>query len=120
MGFFTNVISGFREAAKAGAEFNPTLDSVLNSLEQLQQQGHLDQVVSNAEQAYVAEHSAYKAKGIHTDAADSQRDVAALKHFMAALESASGSFESPVKEQVAQLLEMYDKMQHILRNAFQK
>ncbi len=117
MHFFKNVISGFREAAKAGAEFNPTLDTVISSLEELQQQGKLDHVVYEAEQAYVAEHQAYKAKGLRTDAADSQRDVAALRHFMTALQQASGGFEGPVKEQVDKLLDMYDKMQHILRNA---
>ena len=120
MGFLKNLISGFREATKAGADFNPALETIMNEIEELHAQGHLDKVVYDAEQAYEKEHAEYAAKGLHTNAADSQRDVAALKHFMEALKKSADTFDSPVKETVEHVLDMYDKMSHILKNAFKK
>lgn len=116
MGFFANAVGAFRKAAKAGSDFNPTLEEVLSKLEQLHGEGKLADTVYKAEQAYTAEHSGYLAKGIHTDAADSQRDVVALRHLMTALREDKDTLDPAVREQTEKLLGLYDDMNHILGN----
>lgn len=120
MSFIKNVIGGFRDAVKAGNEFNPTLEEVLKEIEDLHQQGHLDQVLYEAEQSYVEEHAAYTAKGIHTNAADSQREVREMDHFIKALAAAVDGLEPPLKEDAEKLLDLHDKMKNILGNAMKK
>ena len=120
MGFFKNLITGFTEAAKAGGEFNPVLATVMSEIEDLHRKGHLDQVVYDAEQAYEKEHAEYKAKGIHTDAADSQRESAELKHFMNALKAKVDTIDPSAQDDVKKLLELQSKMENILGNAFKK
>lgn len=116
MGFFANAVGAFRKAAKAGSDFNPVLEEVLSGLEQLHRDGKLEDTVYKAEQAYTTEHTTYLSKGIHTDAADSQRDVQALRHLMTALRQDKEMLEPAVREQAEKLLELYDDMNHILGN----
>lgn len=120
MAFFKNLFSALSQAVKAGSDFNPALAEVMDKLEQLHAQGHLDQVIFAAEQAYSQEHAAYAAKGIHTDALDSQNDVAALKHFMDALEQGKGNLDPSIAPAVDNLLTMRNAMEHILANALKK
>lgn len=120
MAFFKHLFSALSEAVKAGSDFNPALAEVMDKLEKLHAQGHLDQVVFAAEQAYEQEHAAYTAKGIHTNAWDSQNDVAALKHFMDALEQCKGNLDPSVAPEVEHLLTMRNAMEHILSNALKK
>ena len=120
MGFFGNVINGFKEAVKAGSDFNPALEKVMEEIERLHKEGHLDDVLYNAEQAYEKEHAEYTAKGTHTNAADSQADVKAMAHFMKALEGSLDKLDPVVQEDAKKVLEMKDKMEHILGNALKK
>lgn len=116
MGFFKNVISAFSQAAKAGGDFNPVMEESLKKLEGLHAQGKLDDVVYKAEQAYEKEHAAYVAKGTHTDAADSQADSAALKHFLDTLKQDYDHLDPSIQPEIAKLLELRDKMENILGN----
>lgn len=120
MSFIKNVLVGFKDAVKAGSDFNPTLETVLGEIETLHQQGHLDQVLYQAEQSYVKEHEEYTAKGIHTNAADSQREVREMDHFIKALEATVDGLEPPLKEDAEKLLDLHDKMKNILGNAMKK
>ncbi len=116
MGLFNSMMDGvkkFKEAAKAGKDFNPMLEEVIAEIEKLHSEGKLDGVVYQAEQAYTKEHEEYKAKGVHTDAADSRHEVAALKHFLEAMASAD-DIEGPIKEKIANLEEVYKKMMDVL------
>lgn len=90
MGLFDTVgkfIKNFKDAAAAGADFNPLLKEVMEEIEKLHSEGKLSDVIYQAEQAYEKEHASYEAKGTHTDATDSKNDSAALKHFVSALAS---------------------------------
>lgn len=120
MGFIGNVIKGFKAAAKAGADFNPALEKIMEDIERLHKDGHLDDVLYKAEQAYEKEHAEYKAKGIHTNAADSQADVRAMAHFMKALEGSLDKLDPSVQDDAKKVLDLKDKMEHILGNAFKK
>ena len=120
MAFMKNLFKAFSEAVKAGSDFNPVLQSVMERMEQLHAQGHLDQVVFQAEQAYQQEHEAYIAKGTHTNAADSQNDLAAIQHFMKALADNKTSLDPSIQPDVEKLLQMRDAMEHVLANAFKK
>lgn len=120
MSIFKNVVGAFKDAVKAGNDFNPLLDDVLEKLEALHSQGKLDDVLYKAELAWTQEHEAYKAKGIHTDALDSQNDVRALAHFMEVLEQEKDTLNPDVKTEAEQLIDLRDKMQHILGNIIKK
>lgn len=120
MGFFGNVIKGFKEATKAGEDFNPALDKLMQEIEQLHKEGHLDDVLYKAEQAYEKEHEKYTAKGIHTDAADSAADVRAMGHFMKALEGSVDKLDPNVQADAKRVLDLKDKMEHILGNVLKK
>lgn len=116
MGFFNSMMNGvkkFKDAAKAGEDFNPLLEDVLGEIEKLHSEGKLDGVVYEAEQAFTKEHGEYKAKGAHTNAADSKQDAAALKHFLEALSKADG-LDGSLKEKVGHLEDLYKKMMDIL------
>lgn len=117
MGFFGNLISSFKNASKAGEEFNPALAATMEKLEQLHADGHLDNVIFEAEQAYKKEHEEYAAKGIHTDAADSQKDVSAMKHFLDALQKGASQLDPSVLEEVNKVLDLRGKMENIIGNA---
>lgn len=115
MAFFDGVkgfIAKFREASKAGADFNPLLESVEKEIEQLHAEGKLDGVLYQAEQAYVAEHGEYTSKTA-TSAADSQADIHALRHFLDALSKAEDMPED-LKDKATQLLGLNEKMMSIL------
>lgn len=120
MGFFSNVVKTMKEAVKAGGDFNPEMETVLKKIEDLHAQGKLDDVVYKAEQAYEKEHAEYTAKGTHTDAADSQRDSAALKHFLDTLKADQSHLDPALQGEVGKLLEMRDKMENILGNLLKK
>ncbi len=116
MGFIDGVMGvfkKFREAAKAGKDFNPMLEDVEKEIERLHAAGKLDDVIYKAEQSYVKEHGEYQSKGTHTDAADSAADVHALKHFIETLSEAD-DLEPAFKEKVAALMDTYHKMMDIL------
>ena len=65
-----NFFKKFREAAKAGEDFNPLLEEVEKEIESLHKAGKLDDVIYKAEQSYVKEHGEYTDKGTHTNAAE--------------------------------------------------
>lgn len=108
-----NFISTFKDAVKAGSDFNPLLKEVMDGIEQLHTEGKLDDVLYQAEQSYEQEHEGYQAKGTHTNALDSKRDVNELNHFMQALSNAQ-SITPELKEKVDHLLEMKEDMQKAL------
>ncbi len=108
-----NFFKKFREAAKAGKDFNPLLEEVEKEVERLHKAGKLDDVIYKAEQSYVKEHGEYTGKGTHTDAADSAADVHALKHFLDALSKAD-DLDPAFKAKVNELMEVYHKMTDIL------
>ncbi len=107
-----NFFKKFREAAKAGKDFNPLLDEVEKELERLHKAGKLDDVIYKAEQSYKKEHSEYTGKE-RTNAAESAEDVHALKHFLDALSKAD-DLDPSIKPKVDKLLEEYHKMTDIL------
>ncbi len=115
MAFFDgvkNFIGKFREAAQAGKDFNPLLESVEKEIESLHAQGKLDDVLYKAEQEYTKEHGAYMNN--HSGrAADSMADINALKHFLDVL-SKDESMDADLKAKAASLLEVHDKMLSIL------
>lgn len=116
MSFFKGVmdtVHRFKDAVKAGGDFNPMLEKVIGELEDLHSQGKLDDVVYKAEQTYTKEHGEYLAKGTHTNALDSKNESNALKHFLAALKESD--VPSPeVHQHINGLLETYQKMQDAL------
>ena len=115
MAFFDgvkNFIKKFKEAAKAGSDFNPLLESVEKEIEQLHAEGKLDDVIYRAEQAYVEEHGEYQSK-TGTTAADSKADVDALMHFLNTL-SSDDNMPDDLKAKAKELVEMKDKMMSIL------
>lgn len=120
MGFFSNLVKTFKEAAKAGSDFTPEMEGVLQKIEELHAQGKLDDVVYKAEQAYEKEHAEYLAKGTHTNAQDSQNDSAALKHFLDTLKADMPHLDPSIREHAAKLLELRDKMENILGNLIKK
>lgn len=103
----------FREAAKAGKDFNPLLEEVEKEIESLHKAGKLDDAIYKAEQSYVKEHGEYQSKGTHTDAADSMADVHALKHLLDELAKAD-DLDPAFKAKVTELLNEYHKMTDIL------
>lgn len=114
MGFLDglkNGIASFREAVKAGEGFNPLLAEVEKEIESLHAQGKLNDVLYNAEQAYVKEHGEYEQHGTGVDA--QKKELAALSHFMEALRGADG-IAPELKEKVTKLLDMRDKMESAL------
>lgn len=116
MGFFSGVLNGihhFQDAVKAGADFNPLLEQVMTEIEQLHADGKLDGVIWQAEQSYEQEHGAYVAKGTHTDAGDSKKDVAALRHFISALSSAT-DMPDALREKAGKLVDMKKAMEDAL------
>lgn len=116
MSFFKGIMNSvhrFKDAVKAGSDFNPLLETVEKELEALHREGKLDDVLYQAEQSYVKEHGAYVAKGTHTNAFDSQTDVEALRHFLAALKQ-STVVSSETQEHISNLLEMHKKMEDAL------
>ena len=115
MAFFDgvmNFVKKFKEAAKAGADFNPLLESVEKEIEQLHAQGKLDDVLYKAEQEYVKEHGEYISKS-STTAADSMAENNALKHFIRALAN-DANMPDELKANANKLLELHDKMLSIL------
>ncbi len=115
MAFFDgimNFVKSFKEAAKAGADFNPLLESVEKEIEQLHAAGKLDDVLYNAEQAYVKEHGEYQGK-TGTTAADSKADFNALTHFLNEL-SKDANLPDNLKAKATELLAMKEKMMSIL------
>lgn len=120
MSFFKGVIGAFKDAVKAGSDFNPLFEDLIARLEQLESEGKLSSVLTKAEQAYTTEHAAYMAKGIHTDALDSQNEIRALSHFMKVLDQEKDNLEPELKEETIKLLDMRDKMEHILGNIMAK
>ncbi len=115
MAFFDgvmNFVKKFKEAAKAGADFNPLLESVEKEIEQLHAQGKLDDVLYKAEQEYVKEHGEYISKS-STTAADSMAENNALKHFIRALAN-DENMPDELKANANKLLELHDKMLSIL------
>lgn len=116
MGIFDKIgsfISSFKDAVKAGNDFNPLLKEVMDEIEQLHSEGKLSDVIYQAEQTYETEHDAYTAKGTHTDAADSKGDVEALAHFMKTLSTSDGLPEA-LKEKAGKLSAMKEEMQKAL------
>lgn len=120
MSFFKGVIGAFKDAVTAGNDFNPLLEDLIARFEQLHSEGKLDEVLLDAERSYTQEHEQYKAKGIHTNALDSQLDVRALAHFMDTLASSKDNLNPEVKQEAEKLLDLRDKMQHILGNIVEK
>ena len=115
MAFFDgvmNFVKKFREAAKAGADFNPLLESIEKEIEELHAQGKLDDVLYKAEQSYTKEHGEYMDKK-GTTAAESMADNNALKHFIKVLASDENMPED-LKTKASQLIEMQNKMLSIL------
>ena len=115
MAFFDGIMSfvkKFREAAQAGADFNPLLESIEKEIEQLHAQGKLDDVLYKAEQSYTKEHGEYMDKK-GTTAAESMADNNALKHFIKVLASDENMPEA-LKAKASQLIEMQNKMLSIL------
>lgn len=114
MGFFDalkNGISSFRDAVKAGSDFNPLLAEVEKEIESLHAQGKLNDVLYNAEQTYVKEHGEYEKNSVGAEA--QKKEIAALAHFMEALKSADG-IDPALKDKVSSLLDMRDKMENAL------
>lgn len=112
MSFFNGIksfVSNFGDAVKAGSDFNPLLEEVMNEIEQLHSQGKLDDVLFKAEQNYTKEHGEYKAKGSHTNAFDSKQDLDALMHFMKALKE-DANMPADLQEKAGRLIEMKEKM----------
>ncbi len=114
MGFLTNVIKGFKEAAKAGKDFNPELEKVIAKIESLHAEGKLDDTLYAAEQAYVKEHADYAAKGLHTNAADSAAEVSAINHFITALKNSIDTLDPSLKDEAAHLVDLKEQMMNIL------
>ncbi len=116
MGFFDRIMDGvnrFKDAAKAGADFNPLLEEVMMEIEELYAKGKLSGPIYDAEQAYEKEHAEYKAKGVHTNANDSKNDLMAINHFMGAL-AKSDDIGGDLKEKIQKLVAMKDQMDSIL------
>lgn len=116
MSLFKNIggfISNFKDAVKAGNDFNPLLEEVMNEIEQLHNDGKLDDVIYQAEKSYAEEHASYKAKGSHTNAFDSKQDSKELEHFMQALAN-DANMPLELKEKVDRLLEMKEEMKKAL------
>lgn len=112
MGLFDTVgkfIKNFKDAAAAGADFNPLLNEVMEEIEKLHAEGKLNDVIYQAEQAYEKEHAAYQAKGSHTDAADSKNDSAALKHFVSAL-ATSKNLPGDLQAKAAKIVDLEKTM----------
>lgn len=120
MSFFKGVIGAFKDAVKAGSDFNPLFEEVIAKLEQGEREGKLNGVLAQAEQTYTAQHEAYKAKGIHTDALDSQKEVRFLAHFMDVLKKELDTLDPELRAEAVRLLEMRNKMEHILGNIIDK
>lgn len=116
MSLFKNIggfISNFKDAVKAGSDFNPLLKEVMDEIETLHAQGKLDDILFNAEQSYELEHAAYQAKGTHTNAGDSKGDVKELEHFLAVL-AKDDSMPTNLKEKADRLVKMKEEMMNAL------
>ncbi len=114
MGFFHDLIKGFSEAAKAGADFNPEFDKVIGLMESLHAEGKLDDTLYAAEQSFEAEHKEYLAKGTHTNAADSAREISSMNHFMDALKNSVDSLDPSLKADAQHLIDLKEQMTNIL------
>lgn len=116
MSFIEGVLGGigkFKEAVKAGGDFNPLLEEVMNEIEKLHTEGKIPDVVFQAEQAYVKEHGEYKLAGNGAGAADHKKDAQALKHFIEALVS-SDNVPAELKEKIQGLAGLEKKMEEAL------